>query len=78
MSIEAWGDDGDVMEGYVTDERAAEMVQEATAPYKEILLRLEVSLNDGVLLGNFNEPLDSYGKRLIRAILVEFDRVNAH
>lgn len=30
MSLEAWGDEGDVgPEGYVTDERAAEMVQEA-------------------------------------------------
>lgn len=38
MSREAWGDEGDVgPEGYVTDECAAEMVQEATAELREVL-----------------------------------------
>jgi hypothetical protein len=32
VSLEAWGDEGDIgPEGYVTDERAAEMVAEETA-----------------------------------------------
>jgi hypothetical protein len=44
------------------------------APVMEVLAALDKSLNESTLLGNWNEPLDAYGKRIVRAILVEFDR----
>ncbi len=42
-----------------------------------VIARLDESLSTGFLLGNFNEPIDSYAKRLLRVILVEFDRAAA-
>ena len=37
MSLEAWGDDGDVMEGYVTDERAREYFIGGLVAMREML-----------------------------------------
>ena len=42
-----------------------------------LLKRLDESLNRGVLLDNWNEPLDAYGKRIVRVILVEWERALA-
>jgi hypothetical protein len=44
MSYEAWGDDDGGPEGYVTDERAAEMVKEATAEMEQDILVLMLRL----------------------------------
>ena len=41
--------------------------------HQAIEKKLDESLQIGVLFGNYNEPLDAYGKRLLRAILVEID-----
>ena len=40
MSLEAWGDEGDVgMEGYVTDERAEELFRAGAQAMREMLAR---------------------------------------
>lgn len=44
MSYEAWGDGDDGTEGYVTDERADEMVKEATAELEQDILVLMLRL----------------------------------
>lgn len=46
MSLEAWGDEGLVgPDGYVTDERAEEMVAEATTELRAEVARLQAILN---------------------------------
>jgi hypothetical protein len=39
MSLEAWGDDGDVMDGYVTEERAQEYFVGGLVAMREMLAR---------------------------------------
>ncbi len=54
MSLEAWGDDGDVMEGYVTEERAQEYFIAGLVAMRE-------------MLAQFIEPQDSTIAQSIRA-----------
>jgi hypothetical protein len=54
MSLEAWGDDGDVMEGYVTEERAQEYFVGGLVAMREMLAR-------------FIEPQDPTMAQSIRA-----------
>lgn len=54
MSLEAWGDDGDVMEGYVTEERAQEYFVGGLVAMRE-------------MLAQFIEPQDPTIAQSIRA-----------
>lgn len=64
MSLEAWGDEGlDGPDGYVTDERAQEMINEAT---EELRAGLKESLK---LQSHYAELLNAYdgGNRMMFA-----------
>ena len=78
MSLEAWGDDGMDMygpEGYVTDERADEMVAEATAELRVALTDICRPIHDRQLGADdmhqvFSATLDAIKKhsKLIREL----------